>query len=95
MLPCQATTSDGYSRAACGGASLRGPDQTNNFRFGLALKSEDRIHASSRVGAAVDVVAKKHDCVAWAALTSNLIEDVVQSGKIAVDVPYRNRGHAD
>ena len=71
------------------------PDQTNNLAFDLALKSEDRIHACSRVRAAVDVVAKKHERVAWAALTSNLIEDVVQGGKVAVDVTYRNRGHAD
>jgi hypothetical protein len=69
------------------------PDQTNNLSIDLALKSEDRIHASSRVRGAIDVVAKKHERVPRTALTSNLIEDVIQGGKIAVDVPYRDGGH--
>ena len=69
------------------------PEQADDLCLDLSLKFENRVHAGSGVGTAVDVVAQEHDGVTSRHLVPNLDENVVQGLTIAVDIADRNGSH--
>ena len=71
------------------------PNQIDDIRRHVALKAENRIDTTLAVGASVDVVAQKHDAVTIAHGTPNLVENVIESRNVAVDVADGDSCHVD
>lgn len=67
--------------------------QKHHLGLELELQPEHRVNAGFRIRAAVDVVAKEDHGVAGARGRPNLIENVRQRSKVAVDVADRDRRH--
>ncbi len=70
------------------------PEEADDFGVDLALKPQNRIHASFGVRTPVDVVAQEDNRVTTASLGVNLVENVIKRRKIAVYIADCNGSHA-
>ena len=69
--------------------------QADDPGVGLPPKSEHRVDTAFRVGTAVDVVAKENEGISSCQLAADLPEQVVERGKISVDVADGDGGHPE
>src|SRR3954469_1593157 len=69
--------------------------QADDPGLGLPSESEYRVDTAFRVGTAVDVVAKENEGISSCQLAADLPEQVVERGKISVDVADSDGGHPE
>jgi hypothetical protein len=69
-------------------------EQAHDLRIARLPKRKNGIHATFGVRASIDVVAQEDHGIAGATLVLNLVKNVLEGRKIAVDVTDREGGHA-
>jgi len=67
------------------------PEQANDFCVGFVAETQDRVDTTSRIRTSIDVIAQEYDGVTGLRFTAELLENVAEGQKIAVDVADSDR----